>query len=196
TPGTTRDYLEAPMSVAGIPVTAIDTAGIRDTADAIEASGVHRARELASQADLALCLLDSHAPLGGEELELARSLDPDRTLLVASKSDLTPAWAEAGNLPFLRVSAFTGEGLAELKDCVRQRLTGDAGSSELWITSDRHAQALRLARAHIERAIDAPDDLAALDLEEALRALAEITGRAGIAEEALEHIFANFCVGK
>jgi tRNA modification GTPase len=195
-PGTTRDYLEAPLSVAGIPVTAIDTAGIRETGDTIEASGVSRARELAAQADLALCLLDSHVPLGVEELELARSLDPDRTLLVASKGDLPAAWSDAGGMPAITVSAVTGVGLDELKDAIRERLTGDAGSSELWITSDRHAQALRLARDRIERAPDAPDDLAALDLEEALRALASITGREGIAEEALEHIFANFCVGK
>ncbi|HEX7004535.1 MAG TPA: tRNA uridine-5-carboxymethylaminomethyl(34) synthesis GTPase MnmE [Trueperaceae bacterium] len=196
TPGTTRDYLEAPLTLAGIPVTAIDTAGIRDTGDAIEASGVSRARDLAAQADLVLCLLDSSAPLGEEELELARSLDPQRTLLVASKSDLAAAWSDPPGTKPLRVSTITGEGQAALKEAIREHLTGDAGSSELWITSERHAQALRLAREHVERALDAPDDLAALDLEEALRALATITGREGIAEEALEHIFANFCVGK
>jgi tRNA modification GTPase len=196
TPGTTRDYLEAPLSIAGIPVTAIDTAGIRETGDTVEASGVSRARDLAAQADLALCLLDSSAPLGKEELKLAGSLDPGRTLLVASKSDLPPAWEDAGGMPVIRVSAVSGQGMEELKEAIRERLTGDAGSSELWITSDRHAQALRTARERIERALDAPDDLAALDLEEALRALAGITGREGIAEEALEHIFANFCVGK
>ena len=196
TPGTTRDYLEAPLSLAGIPVTAIDTAGIRETGDSIEASGVARARELAAQADLALCLLDSSAPLGEEELDLARSLDPQRTLLVASKADLPAAWDDPAGMRPIRVSTVTGEGQAELKEAIREHLTGDAGSSELWITSARHAQALRLAREHVERALTAPDDLAAIDLEEALRALAAITGREGIAEEALEHIFANFCVGK
>ncbi|MEX2536718.1 MAG: tRNA uridine-5-carboxymethylaminomethyl(34) synthesis GTPase MnmE [Trueperaceae bacterium] len=196
TPGTTRDYLEAPLSLAGIPVTAIDTAGIRETGDQVEASGVARARELAAGADLALCLLDSNSPLGAEELTLARSLDPRRTLLVASKSDLPEAWPDPAGMTLIRVSAITGEGLDELKGAIRESLLGDAGSAELWITSDRHAQALRLAREHIERALDAPDDLASLDLEEALRALAGITGREGIAEEALEHIFANFCVGK
>lgn len=196
TPGTTRDYLEAPLSIAGIPVTAIDTAGIRETGDDIEASGVARAREVAAQADLALCLLDSSAQLGEEELRLARSLDPLRTLLVASKADLPRAWPDPAGMRPLRVSAMTGDGLVELKEAIREHLTGDAGDSELWITSERHAQALRLAREHVVRSLEAPDDLAALDLEEALRALAGITGREGIAEEALEHIFANFCVGK
>jgi tRNA modification GTPase len=196
TPGTTRDYLEAPLHIAGVPVTAVDTAGIRETGDAVEASGVARARELAVQADLALCLLDSNAPLGKEELELARSLDPERTLLVASKSDLPRAWSEATELPVIEVSAVTGHGLEELKQTIASRLTGDAGGSELWITSDRHAEALRTARERIAQALAAPDDLAALDLEEALRAVAGITGREGIADETLEHIFANFCVGK
>lgn len=196
TPGTTRDYLEAPLSIAGIPVTAIDTAGIRDTGDSIEASGVARARELAHKADLTLCLLDSSTPLGDEELELAGSLDPLRTLVVASKSDLPPAWDETSGLAAIRVSAVKGTGLGTLEARIHDRLTGDAGNAELWITNDRHAQALRQARELIVSGIDAPDDLAALDLEEALRSLAAITGREGIAEEALEHIFANFCVGK
>lgn len=199
-PGTTRDYLEAPLSIAGIPVTAIDTAGIRETGDEIEASGVARARELAAQADLALCLLDSHEPLASEELWLVRSLDPCRTILVASKSDLGRVWDDSDNAELaaqtLSVSTVTGEGLAQLKEAIRDRLAGDAGSSELWITSERHAQALRTTRDLVVRALDAPDDLAALDLEEALRSLAAITGREGVAEEALEHIFANFCVGK
>jgi tRNA modification GTPase len=196
TPGTTRDYLEAPLTLGGMPLTAIDTAGIRETGDTIEASGVARARELALQADLALCLLDSSQPLGDEELGLAESLEPARTLLVASKADLEPAWADPPGMDVVRVSAVSGAGLDELKAAIHQRLTGDAGSAELWITSDRHAQALRRTEEHVSSALQAPDDLAALDLEEALRALAAITGREGIAEEALEHIFANFCVGK
>jgi tRNA modification GTPase len=196
TPGTTRDYLEAPLSLGGMPLTAIDTAGIRETGDRVEASGVDRARELALQADLALCLLDSSQPLGDEELGLAESLEPGRTLLVASKADLEPAWADPPGMAVVRVSAVSGAGLDELKATIQRRLTGDAGSTELWITSDRHAQALRRTEEHVSSALGAPDDLAALDLEEALRALAAITGREGIAEEALEHIFANFCVGK
>lgn len=196
TPGTTRDYLEAPLTIAGVPLTAIDTAGIRETGDTIEASGVARARELAEQSDLVLCLLDSSTPLTDEELALARSLDPHRTLLLRSKSDLTSAWPDPPPVEALPVSAKDGSGVDALKEVVRDRLTGDAGSAELWITSERHAQALRQVRERLVVALDAPDDLAALDLEEALRALAVITGREGIAEETLEHIFASFCVGK
>ncbi len=197
-PGTTRDYLEAPMNIDGVPITAIDTAGIRETGDQIEASGVERALQLAADAHLALCLLDGSVELSAEEHELLSSLDPSRTLVLASKSDLPHAWSELGNgnLTYLRVSAVTGDGLEQLRSQISERLTGDAGSSELWVTNERHARALERTRELAGQALRAPDDLAALDLEEALRTLASITGREGIAEETLEHIFANFCVGK
>jgi tRNA modification GTPase len=196
-PGTTRDYLEAPLDIEGVPVTAIDTAGIRHTEDLIEASGVVAAREIAQNADLSLLLMDSSQPLTPEDQELARSLDPARTLFVASKTDLGQVWnPQALDVQVYRVSAHTGEGLQDLKNAIRDHLVGDAGSSELWLTSERHAEALERVKHNLERAMNAPDDLAALDLEDALRTLSEITGRGDIAEEALEHIFSHFCVGK
>ena len=196
-PGTTRDYLEAPLTIGGVPVTAIDTAGIRHTDDLIEASGVVAAKDIAANADLSLLLVDASEPLTDEDRALVAGLEPTRTLIVVSKTDLPHAWDEAslGALSF-PVSAITGEGLDALKDATRNTLIGDAGGSELWLTSERHAQALSDTRDLLERARVAPDDLAALDLEDALRTLAEITGRGEIAEETLEHIFRNFCVGK
>lgn len=196
-PGTTRDYLEAPLDILGVPVTALDTAGIRDTEDAIEASGVELAKSIARNADLSLLLLDSSAPPTPEDLALVRELDPTRLLVLASKSDLGAAWEPEGCGPgALAVSATTGEGLDALRERIRERLIGDAGGSELWLGGERQAQALETVRAHLLRAHDAPDDLAALDLEDALKTLAELTGRGDIAEETLEHIFKNFCVGK
>ena len=196
-PGTTRDYLEAPLTIGGVPITAIDTAGIRRTDDLIEASGVAVAKEIAANADLSLLLLDSSLPLSGEDRELVAELDPTRTVIVLSKTDLPHMWNEVAlGTSFFPVSAITGEGLDALKDVVRGRLIGDAGSSELWLTSERHVQALSETKDLLERAKVAPDDLASLDLEDALRTLAGITGRGEIAEETLEHIFRNFCVGK
>lgn len=195
-PGTTRDYLEAPLDILGVPVTAIDTAGIRRTEDAIEASGVSLAKDIAAGADLSLLLLDVNMPLRDDDRELMRELEPSRTLIIASKTDLPCRWEHAPDTPMLHVSAKAGEGLDALKHAIRDTLIGDAGQSELWISSERHAQALADTRSLLERAQDAPDDLAALDLEAALRSLAEITGRGEVAEETLEHIFKNFCVGK
>lgn len=197
TPGTTRDYLEAPLELGGVPVTAIDTAGIRYTEDSVEASGVVAARDIAAHADLSLLLLDSSLPLSEEDFELTGSLEPARTLFVANKTDLGRVWDASGlDVPLYPVSAKTGAGLEGLTEAIRERLIGDAGGAELWITNERHVQALTQTKDLLERALEAPDDLAALDLEEALRTLAEITGRGSIAEETLEHIFANFCVGK
>ncbi len=196
-PGTTRDYLEAPLDIGGVPVTAIDTAGIRRTEDAIEGAGVLAAQDIAENADLTLLLLDRSQPLTEDDRRLLDALEPARTLVLASKADLEPAWDETDlSRSVLRVSAKTKAGLDELKSAIRERLLGDAGASELWLTSERHAEALRRTRALLGEARTAPDDLAALDLEDALRVLAELTGRGEIAEETLAHIFANFCVGK
>jgi tRNA modification GTPase len=196
-PGTTRDYLEAPLSLDGIPLTAIDTAGLRVTEDVIEAAGVQLAKDIAANADLTLYLIDSHETLDAHDVEMLESLDKERTVVVSSKSDLTHVWNPSQLSQFVyRVSAMTGEGLAELKAAIREKLLGDVGSSQLWITSERHTEALQRTKDFLLQAMNTSDDLAALDLEGALKTLAEITGRGEIAEETLEHIFANFCVGK
>lgn len=198
-PGTTRDYLEAPLELGGVPLTAVDTAGVRDTGDAIEASGVRRALDLAEQADLALCLLDRSRPLERSDHELLDRLAGARTVVVASKADLPAAWSwrEEG-LPSepLALSAERGIGLGALRDVVRERLLGDAAGAELWITHERHAQALTRTREALARASGAPEDLMTFELQEALETLAALTGRGEIAEDALAHVFANFCVGK
>lgn len=196
TPGTTRDYLEAPLTLNNIPITAIDTAGIRETEDAIEASGVSATKNIAAHADLSLYLLDASQEPSSEDFEVIDSLEPGRSLLVLSKADLPQVWQHDFARPLYPVSATEGQGLEDLKTAISEKLLGDVGSSELWLSNERHAQALKQTRDLVEQAIHAPDDLAALDLEEVLRALAEITGRGDIAEETLEHIFANFCVGK
>lgn len=197
TPGTTRDYLEAPLEILGVPVTAIDTAGIRDTGDAIEASGVELAKTIAQNADLTLLLLDQSEQLGADDHALIGELDATRLLILRSKSDLPSAWDEGSlGTPPLHVSAATGDGLDELRQRIRDTLIGDVSGNELWLSGERQVSALRAVREDLLRAKDAPDDLAALDLEDALRTLAELTGRGEISEETLEYIFANFCVGK
>ncbi len=196
-PGTTRDYLEAPLSIDGIPLTAIDTAGLRTTEDVIEAAGVNLAKDIAANADLTLYLIDSHENLDAHDVEMLESLNKERTLVVSSKADLEHVWNPSQlSQHVYQVSAVTGEGLAELKAAIREKLLGDVGSSQLWLSSERHAEALQRTKDFLLQAMNSSDDLAALDLEQALKTLSEITGRGEIAEETLEHIFANFCVGK
>ncbi|WP_457637038.1 tRNA uridine-5-carboxymethylaminomethyl(34) synthesis GTPase MnmE [Oceanithermus sp.] len=186
-PGTTRDYLEANMEIEGVPLVAVDTAGVRETSDAVEAAGVRQALEVASGADLILYLADSSAPR-----PQAPKLPWGRVIKVASKADLEPAWNDP---EYLRVSARTGEGLNELRREIRRRLLGEAREGEVWITSERHQQALQEAREHLQEARHAPEDLMGMSLEAASKALARLTGEE-VSEEVIARVFSNFCVGK
>jgi len=196
-PGTTRDYLEAPLSLGGIPLTAIDTAGIRSTEDAVEASGVRIAKSIADASDLCLLLFDRSAPLRPDDLTLLSELPAERTLVLASKADLPPAWGDdALPTPALAVSARSGAGLESLKLRLRERLLGDAAGAKLWISNERHVQALEAVRVNLTGARGSTADIASLELQDALDALGRITGRVDVAEETLAAIFETFCVGK
>jgi tRNA modification GTPase len=198
TPGTTRDYLEVPLSLGRTSLVAIDTAGLRATADEIEDAGVQRARALAQGADVVVAVVDGARPLDDEDLRLAQELAGERTLWVASKADLPGAWdrVDLGVPALLRVSAKSGSGLPALRDALESAVLGDAAATEAWLVSERQEAALREARAAVDRARTAPDDLRGLDLETALRSLAEVTGRGEVSEDTLSEVFSRFCVGK
>ena len=184
--GTTRDYLEAGLELGGLPIVLVDTAGLRDTNDEIEAAGVRQARRLAQGADLVLYLEDGSAPR-----EAAEDL-PEGTLLVQTKTDLKTLWYDPAAL---QVSAVTGAGLPELRQAVLETLLGNAGRQEVWLGSQRQQDAARRALEHIQAAHGLPDDLASYELEEALRAMSELTGR-DAREDVIDSVFRNFCVGK
>jgi tRNA modification GTPase len=211
TPGTTRDALETRVVLGGVPVTLVDTAGLRDTADEIEAEGVRRARARAAAADLVIVVVeagnsgDSPPPLagGGWGEGVGAVLTPPppaplpqgegEVLLVANKidrGDAVPAGATA-------VSALTGSGLPALRtrlDAAARSLTEGAGPPPL--TQARHRAALQEAAARLAgaRCADLPE-LRAEDLRLALRALGRITGSVGV-EDILDTLFARFCIGK
>ena len=197
-PGTTRDYLEVPLELGRASVIAIDTAGLRTTADAVEGAGVRVARDLARGADVVVAVIDGARALDDEDRRLALELDGERTLWVASKADAGWVW-EAGELgvpALLRVSAVDGSGLPALREALEAAVLGDAASAEVWLVTERHEEVLREAREAVARAREAPDDLRGLDLETALRALAQVTGRGEVAEDTLSEVFARFCIGK
>jgi tRNA modification GTPase len=180
-PGTTRDALEARVVLGGVPVTLVDTAGLRDTADEIEAEGVRRARARAAAADLVIGIGEAGGPAASGDV------------LVANKVDLGGA-VPAGALA---VSALTGEGLATLRDRLAEAarsLTQSAGPPPL--TQARHRSALREAVARLAGALAADlPELRAEDLRLSLRALGRITGSVGV-EDILDTLFAQFCIGK
>ncbi|MFC4452559.1 tRNA uridine-5-carboxymethylaminomethyl(34) synthesis GTPase MnmE [Deinococcus sonorensis] len=186
-PGTTRDYLEAQLELAGVPITLVDTAGLRLTDDEIEAAGVRQAETLARHADLVLLLEDGHQPR-----DPLPQLEGLPMLRVQTKQDLPPVWQDPAALT---VSARTGEGLAELREAIRAALLGDAARSEVWLGSERQVDAARRALQHLEAATTLPDELASYELEQALQALSELTGR-DVQEDVIDGVFRNFCVGK
>jgi tRNA modification GTPase len=186
-PGTTRDYLEAPLEIAGVPIVAVDTAGLRETDDLIEKSGVERAMQIAQEADLVVYLADQSQPKTAPP-----ALPWERTLQVATKADLPAIWADGA---FVAVSSLTGHGLEALRQQIRSRLLGEAPEGEVWISNERHVEALRRAEAHLTEALNAPEDLAGVSIESALGALAEIVGK-DVSEEVIDRVFRNFCVGK
>ncbi|GAA6760152.1 tRNA uridine-5-carboxymethylaminomethyl(34) synthesis GTPase MnmE [Thermus oshimai] len=184
-PGTTRDYLEAPLELFGIPLVAVDTAGVRETEDPIERAGVERALRIAEEADLVLYLADSSAP------RPTPPPLPPRTIYVATKADLPPLWEDPR---YLRVSSLTGEGLEALKARIREALLGEEGEGGVFL-SDRQKEALLRAKERLEEALTLPEDLMGLALEEAVRALNALLGR-DVTEEVVDRVFRNFCVGK
>ncbi len=184
-PGTTRDALETRLILGGVPVTLVDTAGLRETADPIEAEGVRRARAHAAAADLVLALSEAGSPAP------AREHGSVPVLAIATKTDLGGAVPPGA----LGVSAATGAGLAALRArlaAAAERLTQAAGPAPL--TRTRHRAALTDALAALERVAPLPE-LRAEDLRQAVRALGRITGAVAV-EDVLDRIFSAFCIGK
>ena len=205
-PGTTRDTVEARCKLGGVVLKLIDTAGLRDTEDAVERIGVARSRAAMEGAALILVLWDGSVPPVEEDgalLERAAKLAP--TILVHTKADLPSAPVPFVNLdplpPTVAVSAKTGQGLDELAEAVAALFpTGGAEAAGELLTNARQAEAARRALAGVERAGESlaagitPDALLT-DVEEALSALGELTG-ASVREDVTARIFQRFCVGK
>jgi tRNA modification GTPase len=197
--GTTRDVLEVDLELAGYPVTLLDTAGLRDAQDGVEAEGVRRARARAGQADLRLLLFDG-ATWPAHDAATAALIDGD-ALCVLNKVDLVPAAGplSINDVPALGLSCLTGEGfeaLLETLGAMAEERMAPAGSALL--TRSRHRAALIEALAALDRfTLSAPGELALLaeDLRLATRALGRITGQVGV-EDILDRIFAEFCIGK
>jgi len=190
-PGTTRDLIEVFLDLHGYPVILVDTAGVRDSADAIEQEGVARARRRAGSADLTLWLND-----GG--LAAPPSMGSS-TLAVRTKIDLAKAGATALDRASLAISAKTGAGIDHLLDVIAELAEERMSSGELaLLTLERHRRAFEDARqalASILASGATEPELIAEDLRRAAAAMDRIVGRIGV-EEVLGEIFSRLCVGK
>jgi len=206
-PGTTRDYLSGEQILSGIPVRLVDTAGLRETEDPVEREGVRRSRQIVSEADLALFLLDaSRAAHDGDRRAYAEISGRPHFLLL-NKSDLPPVetgkdFSGEGRRGAFSVSARTGEGMDALLRGMARELVPEGGAimAEAPMTRLRHAAAVKKAIAALERAELAAEqrlslEFPAADVREAAEALSELTGEIA-PEEVLDAIFSSFCVGK
>ncbi len=200
-PGTTRDLVSEVTSLEGIPVKCIDTAGIRENGDRIEALGIQRSLQAMADADLTLLVVDLSEPAHpADETLLEKVSGQGRYVLIGNKCDL-PRRRETSPA-MVAVSALTGEGVGRLRERILQEITpeGGVGLEAGFITNIRQAQLLDEAAARLERARQAaaggiPHEMILLDLYAALQGLDSITG-ATTAEDILGRIFSTFCVGK
>ena len=197
TAGTTRDVIEVHLDLGGWPVVLADTAGLRESTDAIEQEGVRRARARAATADLRVLVLDA----SGDWKTVMRTLmastenwDPARDIVVLNKVDL----AAPDAVDAVPLSARSGDGLPDLLARLERSagLLMDEGAGAPPLTRARHREALAEAHDSLGRALVAPEiALAAEDLRLALRAIGRITGTVRV-EELLDVIFRDFCIGK
>ena len=207
-PGTTRDVITELISFAGLPLKIVDTAGIRRTEDRVEKIGVEKSQNSLKTADLVLLMLDVSQGITAEDLEIYQLVKDKPLIILVNKTDL-PADLSQGQIEerfsahsVIFISVREETGLQELKDKIYEIIMGGraAGDYDYIITRLRHQQALEEARDSLGRAIEAhrdgvPADLLAVDLKEVLVKLGEITGDT-VAEDVIERIFADFCIGK
>jgi tRNA modification GTPase len=202
-PGTTRDTIEETANIRGVPVVFIDTAGLRESEDVIEAEGIRRTREMLAKAELVLHVIDYSEPLAPDETKSLQDTLGKKRIIVLNKCDLPKRvpWPEfAANT--VEISCTTGKGLEKLKDRIQKLVWGGEIRAEMLevMINSRHQEALARARAATHRSIgalrsDAGLELVADDLRLATNAVGEIVGKT-TTEDLLDSIFSQFCIGK
>jgi tRNA modification GTPase len=203
--GTTRDLVTETIDVRGVPVRLVDTAGIRETGDAVEVEGVLRARSALAVADLSLLVFDRSRPFDSSDVQLLTETSSCRRLLVVNKVDLPLVWASdpftAVSSRIVEASATTEGGLEALREALTVELAAEEPRRDSpAITNTRHLDLLERARSELERAGQAvsrevSEEFVLADLQQARAILEEITGQR-TTEDLLQHIFSRFCIGK
>jgi len=202
-PGTTRDTVEETVMLGRTKLRLIDTAGIRETADTVEAIGVERSKQAVENADLVLFVCDGSQPLTEEDLEILKLCQGhEKAIGILNKTDLGTA-VSAKELPFetvISLSAKEGRGLDALAEIVDTMFAGEAPCDGSILTNTRQTDACRRAFDAMNRSMDGLNlgltpDAVLTDVEEAMEAMGEVTG-ATVREDITARIFERFCVGK
>jgi tRNA modification GTPase len=204
--GTTRDVIEETLNIDGILFRLIDTAGIRDNAEEIEAMGIERSREKIIQAKIVLCMADSSVPNSIEEVlnwaKEIHSTHPDKKIvIVANKQDVSSNSIDFRDNNMVSISAKEGVGIAALKEKLVEIVIGDFSLSDETIVSNiRHYDALIKTATSLQKAKDnlatgITADFVAMDIRQAMFDLGTITGDIST-DDLLGNIFSKFCIGK
>lgn len=202
--GTTRDIVEEHISLDGVPVRLMDTAGMHVASDPVEMIGVDRARQAVSAADLVLVVFDSSRPLSEEDYQVLEFSQAKPYLVVLNKADLDPeegVLSQVSGEKFLLVSAVTGSGLDLLRsEIVKQVLGQQSLEDGILVANARQEEALRQALLGLREAGETlaaglPLDMLSVDLNQALDGLGSVLGEA-TDEAVIADIFARFCIGK
>lgn len=204
--GTTRDVIEETLNIDGIVFRLIDTAGIREGAEEIEAMGIERSREKIQQSKVVLCMADSTIPTSINEVitwaeEIIESYPDKKVLVLANKTDISKVTVEKYNLPVIFLSAKAGIGIEVLKSKLVELVTGDFDmANETIVSNVRHFDALRKTAESLEKAKydlenNITADFVAMDIRQAMYDLGSITGDIST-DDLLGNIFAKFCIGK
>ncbi len=200
--GTTRDTIEEYVSLNGISLRLVDTAGIRDTEDIVENIGVEKSKKALNDAELVLFLVDGSKELSEEDKALYEEIKNKNHIVIKNKIDLDEKKLDINDENIVKISAKTGEGITELEDKIEElfNLKNLESENELIITNIRHKDLINKAKNGLIKANNTvkdglPVDMISINIQEAIKDLCEILGES-ISDDVLNRIFEKFCVGK
>lgn len=205
--GTTRDVLEENVSIGGILLNVIDTAGIRDTEDIVEKIGVEKARNYALEADLIIYVVDGSTEIDSNDLEILKLIQNKKTIILLNKVDLDLKTSKSeledkSGYPIVEVSVKDRIGLEQLSDLIKDMFFGGKLSfnDQIYITNIRHKTAIQEALSSLSMVLQSiedgmPEDFFSIDLMNAYEVLGSIIGES-VGEDLINTIFSDFCMGK
>lgn len=200
--GTTRDTIEECVTIKGITLRLIDTAGIRETEDIVENIGVEKSKKALENAELVLFLIDGSVGLLPEDKEILDSVKDKNHIILINKIDLENTKIDMDDENIIRISAKTGEGIKALENKIEEmfNLKKLDTENEFIITNIRHKDLINKARNGLKQAKETiinglPIDMISINIKTAIESLGEILGES-VSEDVLNKIFEKFCVGK
>lgn len=199
--GTTRDSLHEKLVIKNIPISLIDTAGLRETTDTVESIGVERTKQTLADADLVVVVLDLSQDFTDEDQEILESVKDLNHIIVGNKVDIQDSRFEIRDSKLVEISAKTGQGIEKLENAIIEPFQAEeTTSSGFLITDARHHDLLQRSKNDIEMSLNLLDqrmseEIVLIGLHNAIRYLGEITGET-TTEDMLTRIFSTFCIGK